>query len=144
MRLVGAGGVLGNDRERAKALVEFNRLPEEHNDMVFAVVACRFGLVGATLVLLSYAMYAFGAFSMAMLARDGYSKLVAVGIGSLVFAQMTVNIGMTIGLLPITGVTLPFISYGGSSLLSCWVLTGLLLGIGIRPPTGGEKDPFDG
>jgi rod shape determining protein RodA len=89
-------------------------------------------------------MYAFGAFSMAMLARDGYSKLVAVGIGSLVFAQMTVNIGMTIGLLPITGVTLPFISYGGSSLLSCWVLTGLLLGIGIRPPTGGEKDPFDG
>ncbi len=144
MRLVGAGGVFGNDRERAKALVEFNRLPEEHNDMVFAVVACRFGLVGATLVLLSYAMYAFGAFSMAMLARDGYSKLVAVGIGSLLFAQMTVNIGMTIGLLPITGVTLPFISYGGSSLLSCWVLTGLLLGIGVRPPTGGEKDPFDG
>ena len=120
------------------------RANTELHDMVFAVVACRFGLVGATLVLLSYAMYAFGAFSMAMLARDGYSKLVAVGIGSLVFAQMTVNIGMTIGLLPITGVTLPFISYGGSSLLSCWVLTGLLLGIGIRPPTGGEKDPFDG
>jgi cell division protein FtsW (lipid II flippase) len=60
-----------------------------------------------------------------------------------VFAQMTVNIGMTIGLLPITGVTLPFTSYGGSSLVSCWILTGLLLGIGIRPPTGGEKDPFD-
>ncbi|MFM1805681.1 MAG: Peptidoglycan glycosyltransferase MrdB, partial [Planctomycetota bacterium] len=84
------------------------------------------------------------AFSMAMLARDGFTKLVAVGIGSLLFAQMTVNIGMTIGLLPITGVTLPFTSYGGSSLLSCWILTGLLVGIGIRPPTGGEKDPFDG
>ena len=144
MRLVGAGGVLGNDRERARALVEFNKLPEEHNDMVFAVVACRFGLVGAAAVLAAYGLFAFGAFSMAMLARDGFTKLVAVGIGALLFAQMTVNIGMTIGLLPITGVTLPFTSYGGSSLLSCWALTGILLSIGIRPPSGAEKDPFDG
>jgi cell division protein FtsW (lipid II flippase) len=143
MRLVGAGGVTGNDAARARALIEFNRLPEEHNDMVFAVVSCRFGLLGAGAVLLAHALYAFGAFAMAMLARDGFTKLVAVGIGALVFAQMTVNIGMTIGLLPITGVTLPFTSYGGSSLVSCWILTGLLLGIGIRPPTGVEKDPFD-
>jgi len=144
MRLVGAGGVLGNDRERARALIEFNKLPEEHNDMVFAVIACRFGMLGASMVLAAYGLFAFGAFSMAMLARDGFTKLVAVGIGALLFAQMTVNIGMTIGLLPITGVTLPFTSYGGSSLLSCWVLTGILLGIGIRPPSGAEKDPFDG
>jgi cell division protein FtsW (lipid II flippase) len=144
MRLVGAGGVLGNDRERARALIEFNKLPEEHNDMVFAVIACRFGMLGASMVLAAYGIFAFGAFSMAMLARDGFTKLVAVGIGALLFAQMTVNIGMTIGLLPITGVTLPFTSYGGSSLLSCWVLTGILLGIGIRPPSGAEKDPFDG
>jgi cell division protein FtsW (lipid II flippase) len=143
MRLVGAGGLTGNEPERARALIEFNKLPEEHNDMVFAVVSCRFGLLGAGAVLVAYAMYAFGAFAMAVLARDGFTKLVAVGIGALVFAQMTVNIGMTIGLLPITGVTLPFTSYGGSSLVSCWILTGLLLGIGIRPPTGGEKDPFD-
>ncbi|MGA1223583.1 MAG: FtsW/RodA/SpoVE family cell cycle protein [Phycisphaerales bacterium] len=144
MRLVGAGGLAGHSREEARALIEFNRLPEEHNDMVFAVVVCRFGLLGAALVLGCHALFAAGAFSMAMLARDGFTKLVAVGIGSLLFAQMTVNIGMTIGLLPITGVTLPFTSYGGSSLLSCWILTGLLVGIGIRPPTGGEKDPFDG
>jgi cell division protein FtsW (lipid II flippase) len=143
MRLVGAGGLFGNDRERARALIEYNKLPEEHNDMVFAVVSCRFGLLGATAVLGAYALYAFGAFAMAMLARDGFTKLVAIGVGALLFAQMTVNIGMTIGLLPITGVTLPFTSYGGSSLVSCWILTGLLLGIGIRPPTGGEKDPFD-
>lgn len=143
MRLVGAGGLVGNDRDRARALIEYNKLPEEHNDMVFAVVSCRFGLLGAAAVLGAYALYAFGAFAMAMLARDGFTKLVAIGVGALLFAQMTVNIGMTIGLLPITGVTLPFTSYGGSSLVSCWILTGLLLGIGIRPPTGGEKDPFD-
>ncbi len=144
MRLVGAGGVLGNDDEHAQALVKHNALPEEHNDMVFAVVACRHGFLGSTLVLAAYGLLAAGALGVAMLARDGFSKLVATGIGGLLFAQMTVNIGMTIGLLPITGVTLPFVSYGGSSLVSCWVLVGLLVGIGIRPPLGSDKDPFDG
>ena len=147
MRLVGAGGLAGNDAERTRALVEFNKLPEEHNDMIFAVIVCRHGLIGALAVLGAYAMFVLGAFALALVARDGFTKLVAIGIGALVFAQMTVNVGMTIGLLPITGVTLPFLSYGGSSLLSCWVLAGLLLGIGIRPPSrasvGGDKDPFD-
>ncbi|MEY2714263.1 MAG: hypothetical protein RIT24_606 [Planctomycetota bacterium] len=147
MRLVGAGGFTGNDAERTRALVEFNKLPEEHNDMIFAVIACRHGLLGAGAVLGAYALFAIGAFSLAFIARDGFTKLVAIGVGALVFAQMTVNIGMTVGLLPITGVTLPFASYGGSSLLSCWMLAGLLLGIGIRPPArsaaGSEKDPFD-
>ncbi len=147
MRLVGAGGLTGNDADRTRALVEFNKLPEEHNDMIFAVIACRHGLLGAAAVLAAYALFALGALSLALIARDGFTKLVAIGVGALVFAQMTVNIGMTVGLLPITGVTLPFASYGGSSLLSCWMLAGLLLGIGIRPPArsaaGGEKDPFD-
>jgi len=143
MRLVGAGGLVGNDRDRARALIEFNKLPEEHNDMIFAVIACRFGLLGASAVLVCHGIFALGAVLLAMVARDGFTRLVAVGIGALLFSQMTVNIGMTIGLLPITGVTLPFTSYGGSSLLSCWILTGVLFGIGIRPPQGGEKDPFD-
>jgi len=143
MRLVGAGGLFGTDRDRARALVSFNKLPEEHNDMIFAVIACRFGLAGASIVLACHGLFAAGAVLLAAMARDGFTRLVAVGIGALLFAQMTVNIGMTIGLLPITGVTLPFTSYGGSSLLSCWILTGILFGIGIRPPTGGEKDPFD-
>jgi cell division protein FtsW (lipid II flippase) len=56
---------------------------------------------------------------------------------------MAVNIGMTIGLLPITGVTLPFVSYGGSSLVAVWAMTGILVGLGIRPPTGSEREAFD-
>jgi cell division protein FtsW (lipid II flippase) len=143
MRLVGAGGVFGNDREHAQALVRFNALPEEHNDMVFAVVSCRFGLIGGLITLLASAAVAIGALGVAWVVRDGFSKLVAVGIGALLFAQMVVNIGMTIGLLPITGITLPFVSYGGSSLVACWTLVGLLVGIGVRPPTGGEKSAFD-
>lgn len=112
--------------------------------MIFAVVACRFGMLGGALTLGLYALYLFGAFAVAVSTRDGFAKLVAVGIGALLFAQMVVNIGMTIGLLPITGVTLPFVSYGGSSLVACWALTGILVSIGIRPPTGGDKSQFDG
>ena len=143
MRLVGAGGIAGNDVAHARALIVHNKLPEEHNDMIFAVVACRFGFSGAIATLLGYALYLLAAMAVAISARDGFSKLVAVGIGALIFSQMVVNIGMTIGLLPITGVTLPFVSYGGSSLVMTWVMTGLLVGLGIRPPRGGEKDPFD-
>jgi len=143
MRLVGAGGFAGHDADRARALVVHNALPEEHNDMIFAVVACRHGLVGGLAAILAYAVFGASALATAMVARDGFAKLVACGIGGLVFAQMCVNIGMTIGLLPITGVTLPFLSYGGSSLVACWVLVGLLVGIGIRPSGGGERNPFD-
>jgi cell division protein FtsW (lipid II flippase) len=143
MRLVGAGGVVGNDKDHARALVVHNKLPEEHNDMIFAVVACRHGLVGGLAAILAYALFAVSAFATGVLARDGFSKLVCCGIGGLVFAQMCVNIGMTIGLLPITGVTLPFVSYGGSSLVASWLLVGILVGIGIRPPSGGERNPFD-
>jgi cell division protein FtsW (lipid II flippase) len=143
MRLVGSGGLVGNDAEHARALVVFNALPEEHNDMIFAVVSCRFGMLGGAATLLCYGLYLFGALAVAVTTRDGFSKLVAVGIGALLFSQMVVNIGMTIGLLPITGVTLPFVSYGGSSLVACWALTGVLVSVGIRPPAGGDKDPFD-
>jgi cell division protein FtsW (lipid II flippase) len=144
MRLVGSGGLLGNDKDHARALVVYNALPEEHNDMIFAVVACRFGMLGGAVTLGLYALYLLGALAVAVSTRDGFAKLVAVGIGALLFAQMVVNIGMTIGLLPITGVTLPFVSYGGSSLVACWALTGILVSIGIRPPAGGDKSPFDG
>ena len=143
MRLVGSGGLLGNDADHARALVVFNALPEEHNDMIFAVVSCRFGMLGGAATLICYGLYLFGALAVAVSTRDGFSKLVAVGIGALLFSQMVVNIGMTIGLLPITGVTLPFVSYGGSSLVACWALTGVLVSVGIRPPAGGDKDPFD-
>lgn len=144
MRLVGAGGIVGNDRDHARALIIHNGLPEEHNDMIFAVVACRFGALGGLATLGLHGLCLLSALAVSLQARDGFSKLVAVGIGALVFSQMAVNIGMTIGLLPITGVTLPFVSYGGSSLVSCWTLMGILLSLGVRPPEGGDKDAFEG
>jgi len=143
MRLTGAGGVSGNGEEHARALVVYNALPEHHNDMIFAVVGCRFGLLGGISVIGGATLYLLAAIGVAVQMRDGFSKLVAVGIGSLVFAQTSVNVGMTVGLLPITGVTLPFVSYGGSSLTASWALTGILLAIGMRPPLAGDRSPFD-
>lgn len=112
--------------------------------MIFAVVGCRFGMLGGLSVLAASTLYLMAALAVAMQRRDGFSKLVAVGIGALLFSQMAVNVGMTIGLLPITGVTLPFVSYGGSSLTASWALTGILLAIGLRPPLSGDKNPFEG
>lgn len=145
MTLVGAGGLTGVGREHAAALVSYNRLPEEHNDMIFAVICCRWGLVGGLVVWALFLLYAAGGLITAGLTRNPFARLVAVGIVALTLTQVVINTGMTVGLLPITGMTLPFISYGGSSLLVSWMMTGMLLGIGLRRPNylAGETFEFD-
>jgi rod shape determining protein RodA len=143
MRLVGSGGVTGVGEEHARALVTFNGLPEEHNDMIFAVVCCRWGLAGGVVVWGAYLAFAIGGLATAALCRDPFGRLSAVGIVAISFTQMTINTGMTIGLLPITGITLPFVSYGGSSLLATWLNVGLLVNIGLRRPKVDERSYLD-
>ncbi|MBL9121164.1 MAG: FtsW/RodA/SpoVE family cell cycle protein [Phycisphaerae bacterium] len=143
MRLVGSGGVLGVGKQHAGALVTFNGLPEEHNDMIFAVVCCRWGLAGGTVLWGAYLVFAVGGLATAALCRDPFGRLAAVGIVAISFTQMTINTGMTIGLLPITGITLPFVSYGGSSLLATWLNVGLLVNIGLRRPKPDERSYLD-
>lgn len=143
MRLVGSGGILGVGEDHARALVVFNALPEEHNDMIFAVICCRWGVVGGMAVWLAYGVFAVGGFATAALHRDPFARLSAVGIVAISFTQMTINTGMTIGLLPITGITLPFVSYGGSSLVATWINLGLLLNIGLRKAKLGERSYLD-
>jgi cell division protein FtsW (lipid II flippase) len=132
MRLVGAGGALGVGEDHARDLIQFNKLPEEHNDMVFAVVSCRWGLLGAVTTWLLFGMLGVGGALTAMMSRDPFGRLAALGITSMLLTQMLINTGMTIGLLPITGITLPFVSYGGSSLLTAWLMIGVLFNIAIR------------
>lgn len=143
MRLVGSGGVLGVGEEHARALVTFNGLPEEHNDMIFAVVCCRWGLAGGIALWGSFLLFAVGGLATAAICRDPFGRLAAVGIVAISFTQMTINTGMTIGLLPITGITLPFVSYGGSSLLATWLNVGLLINIGLRRPKVDERSYLD-
>jgi cell division protein FtsW (lipid II flippase) len=131
-RLAGAGGVNGVSDHQSRALVRFNKLPERHNDMIFAVIMNRFGLVGALLVLTLYVVWFTGAYLTAAMCQDAFGRLLVVGFSGFILAQALVNIGMTIGMLPIIGLTLPFVSYGGSSMLSVWVMTGLVVGVGLR------------
>jgi cell division protein FtsW (lipid II flippase) len=143
MRLVGSGGVFGVGEEHARALVVFNALPEEHNDMIFAVVCCRWGVAGGFAVWIAYGVFVLGGVLTAAIHRDAFAKLSAVGIVAIAFTQMTINTGMTIGLLPITGITLPFVSYGGSSLVASWINLGLLMNIGLRKAKLGDRSYLD-
>ena len=142
-RLVaGAGGVTGVGRDHTEALVRYNRLPEEHNDMIFAVVICRWGLVGGLAFIGGFIAFSLAGIAVSGLSRDGFGRLLVVGIISMVFFQMLVNTGMTIGLLPITGMTLPFVSYGGSSLVATWIMVGLVLNVALRRPLPMQRETF--
>jgi cell division protein FtsW (lipid II flippase) len=132
--LVGAGGLVGHPEERSRALIHFSALPERHNDMVFAVFANRFGLVGIAGLLGLYGLWILGALAAAAQSKDPFGRLIAVGFAAMVFTQTTINIGMTVGLLPITGMTLPFVSYGGSSLVASFIMVGLVFSVAVRRP----------
>lgn len=131
-RLIGAGGLRGQPEDRARALVHFNVLPESHNDMIFAVISLRFGIAGAVALTVGFVCYFAAALLVAAMCKDRFGRIAAVGIASFIAAQVVINIGMNIGLLPIIGITLPFISYGGSSMLTCWAMTGILFNIAMR------------
>ncbi len=117
-------------------------VPEVHTDSIFAVLAERFGLWGAGLVLLLYALLVWRSLAIAGSIREPFGRLVAVGLASLVAVQVLINTGMIVGLLPITGVPLPFLSYGGSGLVSNFLALGLILNIGLRPGYEVTNEPF--
>ena len=139
MTIAGAGGITGLGAERTATLVRFNALPEDHNDMIFAVLTCRWGALGAMSTFLVYLVLAVGGFVTAALARDLFGRLLATGLVAMLFVQMLINAGMTIGILPITGMTLPFVSSGGSSLVMTWLMVGLVLNVGLRRPLRMER-----
>jgi cell division protein FtsW (lipid II flippase) len=132
--LIGAGGLSGHTEQKSRALVEYSKLPEKHTDMIFPILVNRFGFTGAMLIILLYALWIFGAAVVAANCKDPFGRLVVIGCATMLATQATINIGMTLGLLPITGMTLPFVSYGGSSLLMGFLVTGLVMNIAIRPP----------
>lgn len=129
----GAGQFLGYGRERANTILRYNRLPEAHNDMIFAVICARWGTLGGLAVIGLYVLLVASALLVAAVHKDPYARLVIVGVTAIIFSQVVVNIGMTIGLVPITGMTLPLVSYGGSSLLVNLAMVGLVLNIAARP-----------
>jgi len=117
-----SGGVLGNGFQSHELF-----FPEAHTDFIFAVIGMDFGMVGSTIVIALSLLFNFSILNIAVLNRDHYNSHVCVGIFASLMAQQFWNIGMIIGILPITGVTLPFISHGGSSVLASMIMLGLIL-----------------
>jgi rod shape determining protein RodA len=140
---IGTGGIFGNGLGKGPYMESSRKLPECHNDFVFAIIAHQFGLFGAASIVMFYLIIATGLAEIATRTAEPLGRLVAVGILAMLLIQAGVNIGMTLGLMPITGLTLPFVSYGGSSLLTFFILIGLALGIDrLRPIQIGPK-PFE-
>lgn len=124
---LGSGGLfgvgLGHSRQK------FFYLPERHTDFIFAILGEELGLAGTVAVLLLFALVAYRGFRIARRAPHRYASLLAGGITAMVVFQAIINIGVTIGVLPITGVPLPLVSFGGSSLLFTMIEVGILLNI---------------
>lgn len=107
-------------------------VPERHTDFVFSIVAEDLGFIGSTFVLMLIAAYFATSLQIAHQSREPFGRLLVVGLTTLFATQTFINIGMTLGVAPITGLTLPFISYGGSSLLMCSMSAGLILNVAAR------------
>jgi len=107
-------------------------LPEQHTDFIFSVLAEEWGFVGAFLLLCLFLIFIIWGLNIAYRCREPFGTIIAVGVTAMIFWQVSINIAMTMGLMPIVGVTLPFISYGGSSVITTMICVGLLLNISMR------------
>lgn len=143
MTVLGAGGVTGYGAAQSAVIVGFNKLPEDHNDMIFPVIVNRWGLLGGLVTMGLYVVMLLSFLAVAARSKDPFARLSCVGFASMIFTQATINIGMTVGLLPITGITLPFVSYGGSSLLFSFAMLGLVMNFGARRPQPLARPSFE-
>ena len=141
--LIGAGGADGLPRAKAEALLTYSGLPERHNDTIFAVVVNRFGFLGGLALLVATGAWVAGALAASGMCRTPQGRLICVGFAAFVATQMVVNVGMNIGLVPIIGITLPFVSYGGSSLLTVWIMTGLIMNVALHRDTKPYRRSFE-
>lgn len=139
---IAAGGLWGYGFGKGP-YTRYDYLPERHNDFIFCAIAHQFGLIGCVIVLLLYAVIIAAAMEIAWLNTDSFGRLIAAGIGAMFAVEVLVNINMTLGLMPITGLTLPLVSYGGSSMIVHMIALGLLNNIGRNRPFSVAKKPFE-
>lgn len=141
---LGSGGILGNGL--GESVQKASYLPEAHTDMIAAVVGEELGLLGLTALVALYMMFGYGGFQTARKAKDRYARLLAAGLTAMIMIQAVINLYAVMGMAPLTGVTLPMVSYGNSSLIVTLGAVGLLLNIaqggtataGVR---GGSRSP---
>lgn len=121
----------------------FRMLPDDHTDFIFSIAGGQWGFAGCVFVLLLYAVILLLGVEVAATTYDPFGRLLSVGVIGLLVSQMFINIGMTMGIMPITGMTLPFVSYGGSSLVVNCIALGLLVNVAQRRPILLGRRPFE-
>jgi cell division protein FtsW len=131
MIAIGSGGVFGVGLGGSVQKVNF--LPEAHTDMIFAVIGEELGLIGAVIVIGLFAAFAWAGYTIAMRTRDPFQRLLATGATALIVGQAIINLGAVMGILPLTGIPLPLLSYGSSSRLVILALVGILIAISREP-----------
>ncbi len=136
---LGSGGVTGKG---AGEIPVGSKVPESHNDMIFALIGEQFGFVGSVVVLVAYIVLFAAGVEIAASTREPFGRLVAVGITAMLAGQTFLNLMVATRLMPVTGVTLPFVSYGGTSLLASYLSAGLLLNIGQNRPLVIARESF--
>ena len=124
---VGSGGFTGVGLMESKQKLFY--LPEAHTDFIYAVISEELGFIGATIVIALFVVYGWRGMRAAFASRDGFGRLLALGITAMVLSQALINFAVVLGMVPTKGIPLPFISYGGSSLLIMLLATGVLLNI---------------
>ena len=134
---IGSGGLLGVGLGKSRQ--KFLYLPEEHNDFIFAIICEELGLIGATIIMLLFAALILRGYWIALHARDRFGSLLVVGVTTLIAMQTFLNIGVVTGLLPTTGISLPFFSYGGTALSIQLAEMGIVLSVSrqMKPTKAG-------
>jgi cell division protein FtsW (lipid II flippase) len=138
-----SGGLAGRGIGEGGAALPFY-VPDRHTDFVYSIIAEELGFLGSSFVLLLFGVYYAQSLRIARHSREPFGRLVVVGLTALLGTQTFINLGMTLGVAPITGVTLPFISYGGSSLLMCGISAGLVLNVAARWQPGFSSRDMSG
>ena len=129
---IGSGGLLGVGLGRSRQ--KFLFLPEEHNDFIFAVVCEELGYIGAGIIMILFALLVIRGYWIAIKARDRFGALLAVGVTTQIALQTFLNIAVVSGLIPATGISLPFFSYGGTALLIQLFEVGIVLSVSRQIP----------
>ena len=136
----GSGGISG----KGVGQIPVGRhVPEAHNDMIFALIGEQFGLFGTIAVLGAYLVLFAAGIEISAATKEPLGRLIAVGVVAMIAAQALINLMVCLRMMPVTGVTLPFVSYGGSSLLASYMAAGLLLNVGQNRPLMIGKQAFE-
>jgi rod shape determining protein RodA len=137
---IGSGGITGKGLD-AQTLANLGFLPEENTDFIFSNLAERVGFVGSIVLIVLFFLLVWRILHVATISRDRFGVLIAVGVATIFLFHVFVNVGMTMGIMPVTGIPLPFISYGRSNLVVSVLSLGLLQSIAIHAKTEVSKHP---